>query len=70
MSFGKNAQEFLDSFSDKDKAMIEERVQELCSEHGKVPNAETLQTFTETDQGLNLNRYENADDLFNKLDVS
>ncbi|MCH2216865.1 MAG: hypothetical protein MK076_02110 [Flavobacteriales bacterium] len=70
MSFGKNAQEFSDSFSDEDKAGIEERVQELCSEHDKVPNAETLQTFKETDQGLNLTTYKDADDLFNKLGIS
>ena len=33
----------------------------------EIPNAETLKTFRETDQGKNLKRFENADDLFKDL---
>lgn len=33
----------------------------------EIPNAETLKTFRETDQGRNLKRFENADDLFQDL---
>lgn len=32
-----------------------------------VPNEETVRTFNETDQGKNLVRYKNGDDLIDKL---
>jgi DNA-damage-inducible protein J len=33
------------------------------------PNAETLQTFKESEQGVNLVECKDADDLFNKLGI-
>lgn len=33
----------------------------------ELPNAETLKTFRDTDQGRNLKQFENADDLFQDL---
>lgn len=35
----------------------------------EIPNEVTLQTFADTDQGKNLNYYENVDDLFKKLNA-
>jgi hypothetical protein len=32
-----------------------------------VPNEETIRVFKETDEGKNLTRYKNADDLINQL---
>jgi len=33
----------------------------------KIPNAETVKVFEETDRGENLNSYENIDDMFASL---
>lgn len=33
------------------------------------PNAETIKVFKETDAGLNLNKAENVQDLFNQLGI-
>lgn len=33
----------------------------------KTPNAETLQTFKDTDEGKNLNHYDTVDDFFSKI---
>lgn len=33
----------------------------------EIPNAETLKTFRETDEGRNLKRFESAEDLFKDL---
>lgn len=32
-----------------------------------IPNAETLQTFEDTDAGRNLTEHKNVDDIFNNL---
>lgn len=33
----------------------------------KIPNAQTLQTFQETNEGKNLNHYKSVQDIFTKL---
>lgn len=33
----------------------------------KIPNSVTLETFSDTDKGKNLNKYKTPDDMFNKL---
>ncbi len=33
----------------------------------KIPNDVTLKTFSDTDKDKNLNKYETADEMFNKL---
>jgi len=35
----------------------------------RIPNAETLQTFRDTDAGKNLTTHDSVDDIFSKLDV-
>ena len=35
----------------------------------RVPNAETRQTFEDTDQGRNLSQHEDVDAIFHKLDL-
>lgn len=34
-----------------------------------IPNAETLQTFKDTDAGIGLTTYESVDDMLNDLDI-
>lgn len=35
----------------------------------ELPNAETLETFRDTDKGKNLKRFANADELFDDLNI-
>lgn len=35
----------------------------------KIPNAVTEQTFEDTDNGVNLNKYNSLDDFFSKMDA-
>lgn len=49
---------------------LKDLVLDCLKEHLLVeegPNEETIRVFKDTDQGKNLTRYKNADDLINKL---